>query len=123
MFKVNRRQCSTCIYRPDTFFDLAKLENDVRDPRGGFKTFRVCHHSLEACCAGFWARHKDEFQTGQLAQRLRLVQKVEVEETEVYTSDRHGTKAVDEDAKSNRGGQNTDALHAPYRIGHNARRK
>lgn len=65
------------IYRPDSPLDLAKLEADVADGYGGFKGHRVCHHSDDACCAGFWARHKNEFQLGQIAQRLGMVKFVE----------------------------------------------
>jgi hypothetical protein len=75
--RVQKTQCSTCIYRPDSPLDLAKLEADVADGYGGFKGHRVCHHSDDACCAGFWARHKNEFQLGQIAQRLGMVEFVE----------------------------------------------
>lgn len=73
-FKVQRKLCATCIYRKDSPLDLRKLENDVRDEYMGFKGYRVCHHSHDACCAGFWRAHKDEFAIGQIAQRLHLVQ-------------------------------------------------
>ena len=75
--KVQKTQCSTCIYRPDSPLDLAKLEADVADGYGGFKGHRICHHSNDACCAGFWARHKNEFQLGQIAQRLGMVEFVQ----------------------------------------------
>jgi hypothetical protein len=45
----------------------------------GFKGWRVCHHSKDVCCRGFWNRHKDEFQAGQLAQRLGWVEFVSVD--------------------------------------------
>jgi len=77
-FKVQRKQCATCIYRADSPLDLAKLEADVADPCGfGFKGHRICHHSApgsDSCCRGFWNRHKDEFPAGQIAQRLGLVE-------------------------------------------------
>lgn len=75
--RVQKTQCSTCIYRPDSPLDLAKLEADVADGYGGFKGHRICHHSDDACCAGFWARHKNEFQLGQIAQRLGVVKFVQ----------------------------------------------
>ena len=75
--RVQKTQCSTCIYRPDSPLDLAKLEADVADGYGGFKGHRVCNHSDDACCAGFWARHKNEFQLGKIAQRLGMVEFVE----------------------------------------------
>ena len=77
MFKVQRRQCATCIYRPGSPLDLAQLEAAIADPHVGFRAHRICHHSAAACCAGFWARHKDDFPLGQVAQRLGLVQYVE----------------------------------------------
>lgn len=79
MFKVQRRMCRTCIYRPGSPLDLAKLEADVADGYGGFKGHRICHHSKDVCCRGFWQRHKDAFQMGQLAQRLGLVRFVTVD--------------------------------------------
>jgi len=75
--RVQKTQCSTCIYRPDSPLDLAKLEADVADGYGGFKGHRICHHSDDACCAGFWARHKNEFQLGQIAQRFGVVEFVQ----------------------------------------------
>lgn len=71
--------CVTCIYRPDSTLDLAKLENDVRDNYGGFRGHRICHHSKDVCCRGFWERHKDRFAAGQIAQRLNFVEFVDVD--------------------------------------------
>lgn len=73
--RVQRKQCETCIYRPDSPLNLQRLEADCADPvmDGFFKGHRVCHHSADAVCAGFWARHKDAFTLGQLAQRLNMV--------------------------------------------------
>ncbi len=76
---VQKRMCATCIYRPDSTLDIEKLEDDVRDPYVGFKGHRICHHSDDVCCRGFWERHKDEFPAGQIAQRLGLVEFVEVD--------------------------------------------
>jgi hypothetical protein len=75
--RVQARQCRTCIYRPDSRLDLAKLENDVR---GFFKGFRICHHSHDVCCRGFWERHRDSFTAGQIAQRLGIVEFVDVDD-------------------------------------------
>lgn len=49
------------------------------DPHGGFKNYRICHHSNDVCCRGFWDRHKNEFQLGQIAQRLGMVEFVNVD--------------------------------------------
>lgn len=76
-FKVQLRSCATCIYRKDSPLDLKALEAEVADDYGGFKNFRRCHHSSIACCRGFWNKHKNEFQAGQLAQRLNMVEFVE----------------------------------------------
>lgn len=74
MFKVKSKQCETCIYRKDSPLDLKKLENDVRDTYGGFKGHRICHHSEDVCCRGFWNRHNNEFNMGRIAQRLNMVE-------------------------------------------------
>jgi hypothetical protein len=79
MFKVQKRMCETCIYRPDSHLPLGVLEDQVRDPHIGFKSHRICHHSDDVCCRGFWEAHKDEFPAGQLAQRLCMVEFVDVD--------------------------------------------
>lgn len=73
MFKVQSKACATCIYRKNSPLDLKKLETEIADKYGGFKGHRICHHSKDACCRGFWNRHKDKFAMGQVAQRLGLV--------------------------------------------------
>jgi hypothetical protein len=81
-FRVQRRMCKTCIYRPACPLDIKKLEADVADRHGGFSRHRQCHHtgrSNAACCRGFWDRHKDSFAGGQIAQRLGLVVFVDVD--------------------------------------------
>lgn len=78
-FKVQKRMCPTCIYRPECPLDLEKLERDVADKYAGFKGHRICHHSKDVCCRGFWERHKDKFAMGQIAQRLRMVEFVDVD--------------------------------------------
>lgn len=78
-FKVQSKPCATCIYKNTTHFDLKKLEDKVRDKYIGFKAHRICHHSKDVCCRGFWNRHKDEFAMGQIAQRLGMVEFVEVD--------------------------------------------
>lgn len=74
--RVQRKQCATCIYRKDSTLDIKQLEAQIADPhmRGFFKGHRVCHHSKDACCRGFWNRHKDHFTLGQLAKRLGFVE-------------------------------------------------
>lgn len=94
MFKVQRRQCSTCIYRKDSPLDLEALEAQVADKYGGFNGHRICHHTDDVCCAGFWARHKDKFQMGQIAQRLGFVQLVD-EDKLAKTLDTGNAGAVD----------------------------
>lgn len=82
MFKVRRTQCSTCIYNPNSPLDLEKLEGDIADNYGGFVGYRICHHTNgdeSACCAGFWARHKDKFPMGQIAQRFDMVEFVDTD--------------------------------------------
>lgn len=81
-FQVQRKRCGTCIYNPNSPLDLESLENQVKDEHGFFSGHRQCHHSSDdnpACCRGFWDKHKDHFQAGQLAQRLNCVSEVEID--------------------------------------------
>jgi hypothetical protein len=72
--------CETCIYRSGFGWDIGRLEDQVRDRHVGFKAYRACHHADgEVCCRGFWERHRDEFAVGQIAQRLDLVEFVDVD--------------------------------------------
>jgi hypothetical protein len=74
--RVQDQQCATCIYRADSPLNLAALEAAIADPHlpGCFHGHRVCHHSKDAVCRGFWNRHRDNC-TGlvQIAQRLGMV--------------------------------------------------
>jgi hypothetical protein len=77
MFQVKNKCCETCIYRKDSPLDIRELERQVTDKYGFFKGHRECHHAKRGsniCCRGFWNRHKNEFQMGQIAQRLNMVQ-------------------------------------------------
>jgi hypothetical protein len=87
MLRVQRKACSTCIYRDDSTLNVAALEARVRDPYGGFSGYRVCHHSKDACCRGFWNRHKWEFALGQIAQRLKMVEYVDDHEVTQVSKD------------------------------------
>jgi hypothetical protein len=83
-FKVQDRQCATCIYQTFDPEHLANLEAAIADPRmdGHFRGYRECHHAQRGsgvCCRGFWNRHRDHFDAGQLAQRLQLVEFVHVD--------------------------------------------
>ena len=75
MFQVQKRMCETSIYRPESPLDLMELERQIADSRmeGHFAGYRECHHAKAGsgvCCRGFWNKHKDNFDAGQLAQRL-----------------------------------------------------
>jgi hypothetical protein len=74
-FEVQSKACATCIYRKDSPLDLQQLEAQIADPHteGFFRGHRICHHSDSACCRGFWNKHKDHFQLGQIAQRMGMV--------------------------------------------------
>jgi hypothetical protein len=87
--KVQAKSCRTCIYRKDSPFDLSSLEGMVRDEHIGFTGHRICHHSDDACCRGFWNRHKDAFPAGQIAQRLGLVEYVN-HDNWINKEDHHG---------------------------------
>ncbi len=78
MFQVQKKSCTTCIYRKDSPLDIKALEAQCADKfmPGYFASFRECHHAMRGsavCCRGFWNRHKDKFTAGQLAQRLKAV--------------------------------------------------
>jgi hypothetical protein len=76
MLNVQAKQCATCIFRKDSPLDLKQLLAQIADPccEGFFKGHRICHHSKDAVCRGFWNRHKNDFTLGQLAQRFKLVE-------------------------------------------------
>lgn len=78
--QVQSAQCATCIYKPASGFDIVEMERQIADRHmpGHFRGARLCHHAPnsgmnKAVCRGFWNRHKDDFDAGQLAQRLGLV--------------------------------------------------
>lgn len=76
-FQVQSELCKTCIYRGDMHCDIKKMEDEVRDKHMGFSGYRKCHHAERGsgvCCRGFWNAHKDEFASGQIAQRLGFVE-------------------------------------------------
>jgi hypothetical protein len=79
--RVQRKLCATCIYRDGFGWNIEHLESQVRCKRTlgtiAFDGYRVCHHSEDACCRGFWNLHKDAFTLGQIAQRLDLVEFVD----------------------------------------------
>lgn len=80
-FHVQKKMCATCIYRQASTLDIKKLEADIADKNmaGYFRGFRICHHSKDVCCRGFWEKHKDSFTMGQLAQRLGFVEFVDID--------------------------------------------
>ena len=72
-FCVNTKMCESCIYKPTSPLSLKKLENDIKNKYGFFDGFRVCHNTKNSCCRGFWNKHKNNFQAGQIAARLKLI--------------------------------------------------
>lgn len=74
MFRRKHQCCRTCIYRKDSPFHLKQLEDQVRDRRLTFKSFRVCQHGNHACSNGLLADHCDDLAAGHRAQRPRLVE-------------------------------------------------
>ena len=65
-FQVRRERCASCIYNKSTPLDLAKLERQALDQ----DTYRICHHTKDAVCRGFWNRHKNHFNLGRIMQRI-----------------------------------------------------
>lgn len=84
MLEVIKNACSTCIYRKDSVLNLNELEEQIKDKNmeGYFNGYRICHNHNKAVCRGFWNQHKNDFDLGQLAQRLGLV--IEVEQRSKY---------------------------------------
>ena len=72
-FKVRRSRCVSCIYNPDSPLDLAELEGQALRNDG----FRICHHTDDACCRGFWNRHRNHFSLGRFMQMLGAVVEVD----------------------------------------------
>jgi hypothetical protein len=84
VFKVQAKICETCIYKGGFGWRLDELLKQIADPRmkGFFAGYRTCHHTPDGsgiCCRGFWNAHKNDFQAGQIAQRLGFVEFVEVD--------------------------------------------
>lgn len=78
--KVQSRACATCIYTKAWYgTPIEELEAQVADGHGGFQGSRICHHSNDVTCRGFWNRHKDQFAAGQIAQRFACVEFVDVD--------------------------------------------
>ena len=81
MFQVQAKSCKTCIYGKHSASQASpkQLEAEITDKRmkGFFTGYRICHNSDTACCRGFWNRHKNHFQAGQIAQRLNCVEFVD----------------------------------------------
>ena len=77
-FLVRATPCESCIYQCRDPKFLKRLERQVSDGNGGFRTYRSCHHHASGfvCCRGFWNRHKNEFRLGQIAQMLDVVKEV-----------------------------------------------
>ena len=84
MFKVQAKICETCIYKAGLGWRLDELLEQIADPkmRGYFSSYRECHHAERnsgVCCRGFWNAHSQDFASGQIAQRVGLVEFVDVD--------------------------------------------
>ena len=88
---VQKTQCDTCIYRPDTGLDIKRLEDAIRDPYDPqhFARPRACHTftGRTVICRGFWNRHADRCDLGQLATRLNAV--YTIDEAGLVMHERH----------------------------------
>lgn len=75
--KIRKTACHTCIYRPDSPLDLAKLEREVKDRYGCFVGYRLCHHHLNdddgVVCRGFFAKHGMKVTKIRLAKILGIL--------------------------------------------------
>ena len=79
MFKVCKQRCPTCIYRKDSPLNLDRLEREVSLIDG----YRICHYTDNVCCLGFWNNHKNHFNLGRIAQRLNMVEFVDLDSEEI----------------------------------------
>ena len=95
MFKVQSKRCATCIFNSNSPLDLAELLSEVADDHGGFTGHRVCHHSDDVCCRGFWDKYKNDFQLGQVAQRLNMVEFVDVDKFTVSGEDASNANPIE----------------------------
>ena len=78
--KVQKICCETCIYKPNSPFDLNELEQACRDNHGHFFTYRACHSHWpknDVCCAGFYHTNGDDCTPLQIAKRFGGVEFVE----------------------------------------------
>lgn len=75
MFKVQNKSCSTCIFNKNSPLNLAKLVKEALENDG----FRICHHSKDVCCRGFWNKFKNDFNLGRISQRLNSVEFVNID--------------------------------------------
>lgn len=80
--RVQDQPCATCIYGPASGADLARLDAAIADPdrTGRYTRYQPCvlaPRREPVCCRGFWDRHKDDFDGGELAQHLGIVRFVE----------------------------------------------
>jgi len=78
-FKVQASQCATCIYRADSPLDVRKLEADITEEYGAIVGWRICHHSMEVCCRGFYDQHKTSCAAIRVAQLIDGVSFVDVD--------------------------------------------
>ena len=70
MFRAKRPHCWTSSIEKDAPLDLWQLEDQVRDRRLTFKSFRACQHGNDACCHGHQCA---DFVAAHITQLPRLV--------------------------------------------------
>lgn len=81
MFKVQKTHCDQCLFTPQRIVTRARAREIVADCLAK-DTFFNCHKTQlegsdeQVCCAGYWAKYKDQFNMGRIAQRLGAVVKV-----------------------------------------------
>ncbi len=83
---VGVRKCSTCIFRPGNLMHLQEGRTDgMAADAVAAGSVIVCHKTLyqekdeHAVCRGFFDVHKNDVQALQLAERLGILEEVELD--------------------------------------------
>lgn len=82
-FKVQRKKCDQCLFTDARIVSESRMKDVVQDCLDK-DTFFVCHktqvHALKesVCCRGYWDEYKNQFNLGRIAQRLGVVDEIEL---------------------------------------------
>jgi hypothetical protein len=85
MFLVQKHKCDQCLFTDNKIVSDIRKSEIILDCRGR-DTYFVCHKdsvitgrkTQKLCCRGYWDLYKNEFNMGRIAQRLDMVEEIEV---------------------------------------------